>query len=184
MAYLLLDMNNSNYNPTMTNLTTSHMQSYLLLLLFLVLFLYNSVKYYRYFKNRTLLKRSKTLKKIKRLSWFEFELLTIELFVALGWKVKGNEKKGADGGIDIWIEKHHLFKKNTTAIVQCKKYEDAKVTVKVVREMYGLMHEHGVDEVYIVTTSQFTKECYSFIKEKKIILIHGNILVRLIARVT
>ncbi|MEA1879759.1 MAG: restriction endonuclease [Campylobacterota bacterium] len=168
----------------MTDYTTEQIQSIAILVVFFMVFSYKLSKSYRNFKNRTLLKRNKTLKKIKRLSWFEFELLTIELFVALGWKVKGNEKKGADGGIDIWIEKHRLFRKSITAIVQCKKYEDAKVTVKVVREMYGLMHEHDVDEVYIVTTSQFTKECYSFVKEKKIILIHGNILVRLIARVT
>jgi restriction endonuclease Mrr len=46
--------------------------------------------------------------------------------------------------------------------------------------MYGLMYEYGVDEVYIVTTSRFTKECYSFVEEKKIVLIDGNTLVKMI----
>jgi len=44
------------------------------------------------------------------------------------------------------------------------------------------MHEYEVDEVYIVTTSRFTKECYHFIEGKKIILIDGERLVKIIQR--
>ena len=106
----------------------------------------------------------------------------MELFVKMGWEVEGNEKKGADGGVDIWMQKSQFLHPSTSAIVQCKRYEDAKVTIKVVREMYGLMHEYNVDEVYIVTTSEFTKECYHFIEDKKITLISGTNLVKLIHR--
>lgn len=107
----------------------------------------------------------------------------MELFIKNGWKVIGNEKKGADGGVDIWMEKKSFAKQNIRAIVQCKRYEDALVTIKVIREMYGLMHEHGVDEVYVVTTSRFTKECYHFVEGKKIKLIDGKALEGWIAKV-
>ena len=104
----------------------------------------------------------------------------MELFEKNGWNVKGNVKKGADGGVDIWMQKKSIMKRSITAIVQCKRYDDAMVTIKVLREMYGLMHEHNVDLAYIVTTSRFTKECYKFIEGKDIKLIDGNKLVQMI----
>ena len=129
-----------------------------------------------------MLKRNRTLKKLKRLPWDDFELLTMELFSTMGWSVLGNEKKGADGGVDLWMKKSSFTKKNISAIVQCKRYDDALVTIKVIREMYGLMHEYEAHEVYIVTTSRFTKECYPFTEGKKITLIDGESLVSLIRK--
>jgi len=141
--------------------------------------MFKSIYLIKGFSNRSLLKRNRTLKKLKRLSWDDFELLCMELFEKNGWKVRGNSKKGADGGVDIWMSKS-TFKSKKTAIVQCKRYEQTAVTVKVIREMYGLMHEHEVDKAYIVTTSYFTKECYKFVNEKNIELINGNTLVKMI----
>lgn len=106
----------------------------------------------------------------------------MELFFKQGWTVSGNEKKGADGGVDIWMHKKSWMNKKISAIVQCKRYDDARVTIKVIREMYGLMHEYNVDEVYVVTTSRFTKECYSFSEDKNITLIDGEKLMNLIEK--
>jgi restriction system protein len=166
----------------MTNFSTQQIQSLALLGLFSFLFMYKLITIVKRMRNKSLLHRNRTLKKLKRLTWEDFELLTMELFSKQGWKVKGNEKKGADGGVDIWIEKTSFTKKNISAIVQCKRYDDALVTIKVIREMFGLMHEYEVDEVYIVTTSRFTKECYSFIESKRITLINGEGLVKLISK--
>lgn len=166
----------------MTHYTTLQIQSIALLILFFVIFLYKAKVLFKRFKQKSLLKRNKTLKKLKRLSWDDFELLTMELFSNMGWKVLGNQKKGADGGVDIWMQKTSFTKKNISAIVQCKRYDDALVTIKVIREMYGLMHEYEASEVYVVTTSRFTKDCYSFTEEKKITLIDGETLVKLIKK--
>jgi restriction system protein len=76
--------------------------------------------------------------------------------------------------------KSRLFFFKTKAIVQCKRYANTYVGVSVVREMYGLKYEYGVDEVYIVTTSGFTKDSYDFAKNKKIFLININELIKLI----
>lgn len=164
----------------MTQYTTEQLYSFALLGIFTFLFLIKLVVTVKRFRSKSLLYKNRTLKKLKKLSWEDFELLTMEFFTKQGWSVKGNEKKGADGGVDIWMQKKSWYKKNTTAIVQCKRYDDAMVTVKVIREMYGLMHEHNVDEVYVVTTSRFTKECYLFSKEKNIKLIDGISLIKLI----
>ncbi len=167
----------------MTNTINIQIESIALLILFSLIFLYKTKMLFLNLKERSLLSRNRTLKKLKRLSWDDFELLCMELFEKEGWHVKGNEKKGADGGVDIWMHKNAFFQKNISAIVQCKRYDEALVTVKVVREMYGLMHEHSVDEAYIVTTSRFTKECYPFAEGKKMTLIDGEILIKRIAKV-
>ena len=95
----------------MTDYSTQQIQSLALLAIFLFLFIYKIRKLLKGFGNRSLLHRNRTLKKLKRLSWDHFELLTMELFHKQGWKVKGNEKKGADGGVDIWIDKTSFTKK-------------------------------------------------------------------------
>lgn len=123
------------------------------------------------------LKRFKRVKRLKKLGWDEFEHLCRLLFEEEGWRVTENEKKGADGGVDLWMKK-----RGKHAIVQCKKYEDARVTIKVIREMYGLMYEYDVDEAYVVTTSEFTKECYRFVEDKGIVLINGEALIGRIAK--
>ena len=163
---------------------TLETKSIALLILFALMFLYQIVKVWKGKRNRSLLYRNRTLKKLKKLSWDDFERLTMELFSKRGWRVTGNAKKGADGGVDVWMQKKSFTKKNISAIVQCKRYDDAMVTIKVIREMYGLMHEYNVDEVYVVTTSRFTKECFSFAEGKKITLIDGERLINLIGKTT
>ena len=164
----------------MSHYTVLEIQSIAILTILLFYLLFKVRVLFRYFGDRSLLNRNKTLKKLKRLSWYDFELLCMELFKKNGWNVKGNEQKGADGGVDIWLYKTSVIKKNRTAIVQCKRYEDSMVTIKIIREMYGLMHEYSVDEVYVVTTSRFTKECKKFIEGKNIVLIDGHALVKMI----
>jgi restriction system protein len=166
----------------MTHFTNLQLESLALLILFFLLFAYKAIMLWQQFKTKSLLKKNRTLKKLKRLSWDEFERLCMELFANMGWEVLGNDKKGADGGVDIWMHKNALMQKKRSAIVQCKRYDDALVTIKIIREMYGLMFEHDADEVYVVTTSRFTKECYNFINEKKITLIDGESLVGLIRK--
>jgi restriction system protein len=164
----------------MQNYSTLEIQSIAILIILFFYFLFKIRALFKSFGNKSLLKRNRTLKKLKRLSWDDFELLCMELFRENGWNVLGNEKKGADGGVDIWMQKRSILKRKVSAIVQCKRYDDAMVTVKVVREMYGLMYEYDVDEAYIVTTSRFTKECYKFVEGKKIELIDGKKLVQMI----
>ena len=163
----------------MHNYTTDEIHAFAILLFFFFYFLWRSKQFFTAFGDKSLLKRNWSMKRLKKLSWEDFELLCMELFAQKGWKVKGNEKKGADGGVDIWMQKRSLGKR-TFAIVQCKRYDDALVTIKVIREMYGLMHEHNVDVAYIVTSNRFTKECYKFIEEKNIVLIDGEKLLQLI----
>ncbi len=149
------------------------------LLLFFSMLFFGRVVFWIIFSNpsKRKLKQYRSLKKLKKLSWSQFEHLCKLLFEEEGWKVKENEKSGADGGVDLW-----MHKRRSTAIVQCKKYEDARVTIKVIREMYGLMYEYDVDHAFVVTTSEFTKECYRFVEDKEMTLINGESLLARIRR--
>ena len=148
-----------------------------ILLFFAALFFWKLTGLMRSYSVHKLLKKSRSIKRIKKLSWESFEQLCKVLFEKQGWRVLGNEKKGADGGVDLWMKR-----RMRSAIVQCKRYDDAMVTIKVIREMYGLMHEYGVDEAYVVTSSRFTKECYRFVKDKPITLIDGEQLLLLVRK--
>ena len=148
-----------------------------ILLFFVLLFLWRVMRVLKRYAENNPLRKYRTLKKIKKLEWDAFEQLCMALFQKQGWRVQGNEKKGADGGVDLWMKR-----RMRSAIVQCKRYDDAMVGIKVIREMYGLLHEYQVDEAYVVTSSRFTKECYRFAEEKPITLIDGETLVMLIRK--
>ncbi|MCF6207559.1 MAG: restriction endonuclease [Sulfurovum sp.] len=149
-----------------------------ILFLFLLLLLFRVWRFFAASSSRRYLKRFKSIKRLKKLDWDAFEHLCRLLFEEEGWRVTENEKKGADGGVDLWMKR-----RGTKAIVQCKKYEDARVTIKVIREMYGLMYEYNTDEAFVVTTSEFTKECYRFAEDKAITLINGEMLLKRIRSV-
>jgi len=162
----------------MDHYTDTQLYLFSLLLLFVLIFLFKIWHFFAISAEKRYLKRYRSVKKLKKLSWEDFEMLSLYFFQQQGWKVRGNTLKGADGGVDLWMKK-----RGTEAIVQCKKYEDARVTIKVIREMYGLMHEYGVDRAYIVTTSEFTKECYKFVEDKEMELINGEVLVKKIKQI-
>ena len=167
------------YNPSMQTYTDIQIYSVAILLFFTILTVFRMLRYLMRSSSKRYLKRYRSVKKLKRLSWSDFEHLCKVVYIQQGWKAKGNDQLGADGGVDIWMKKRGI-----SAIVQCKKYEDAKVTVKVIREMYGLMYEYNADKAFVVTTSDFTKECYHFVEGKQIELVNGDALVRLIKQLT
>ena len=165
-----------NHTTTIQN-TQSEVIAVGILLFFGILFVWKMMQIAKGYSTNRLLRKSRTLRGIKKLSWESFEELCAILFAKQGWRVLANDKKGADGGVDLWMKR-----RMRSAIVQCKRYDDAIVTIKVIREMYGLMHEYGVNEVYVVTSSRFTKECYHFAKAKPITLIDGEALLALLKK--
>jgi len=163
----------------MNHYTDTQHYLFALTALFFFLFLFNIFRFFTASPAKRSLRRYRTQKRLKKLSWEAFETLCANFFKVQGWKVKENEVKGADGGVDLWMKKRGI-----RAIVQCKKYEDARVTIKVIREMYGLMYEYDVDKAFVLTTSEFTKECYRFVEDKNIELLNGEQLAKKIRQIT
>lgn len=126
-------------------------------------------------RRRRLLDVQSDLDSVSALSWREFEMLVGEAFRRRGYRVEEVGLGGKDGGIDLVLKKD-----GRTELVQCKRWKQRRVGVRIVREMYGLLSHHGADAVKIVCMGEFTPDAVAFAGGKPIQLISGNTLVSLI----
>jgi restriction system protein len=102
------------------------------------------------------------------MTWQDFELLVGEAFRRRGFSVAETGGGGADGGIDLTLRKGgELF------LVQCKQWRAYKVSVNVVRELFGVMAAQGAAGGFVVTSGVFTADARSFAKGRNIELIDG-----------
>ena len=85
-------------------------------------------------RKRQLVDRQTGIQSIRTLSWKQFEELVAEAYRRKGYTVIENLGRGADGGLDIRLQKDRQLH-----LVQCKQWQSKKVGVNVVREMLGLM---------------------------------------------
>jgi len=110
------------------------------------------------------------------ISWSEFEMLVGEAFRRQGFSVV-ETAAGADGGVDLVLrrsgEKH---------LVQCKQWRATKVSVMVVRELFGVMAATGAVGGYVVTSGRFTAEAKAFAAGRNVQLVEGEELSRWIAQ--
>lgn len=101
-----------------------------------------------------------------------FEVFVTNLLRKMGYRAE-TTRPTADGGIDVWATNDNLFT-GGKIIVQCKRYsENQQVGEPVLRELFGLIHAHGVNKGVLVTTSSFTRSAVSFAVGKPIELIGG-----------
>ena len=133
---------------------------------------------FRSWNNRRLLDKQRGISSIRALRWDEFEDLLAEYFRRDGYRVRGNEGAGADGGVDLWLENAEGLH-----LVQCKQWRSSKVGVKIVRELYGVMAAEGAVSGFVITSGAFTTPALSFSQGKSVALIDGPQLETLIASV-
>jgi restriction system protein len=105
---------------------------------------------------------------LRETPWKDFEILVAEAYRRQGYAAKYSMDAGADGGVDIVLQKG-----GRTCLVQCKCWKVQSVGVAVIREMFGILHDQKADEVFIVTTGRFTQEAEAFAKGKPILLVNG-----------
>lgn len=110
------------------------------------------------------------------ITWREFEMLVGEAFRRQGFSVQ-ETTLGADGGVDLVLhrdgEKH---------LVQCKQWRATKVSVMVVRELFGVMAATGAVGGFVVTSGRFTAEAKAFAEGRNVQLVEGEQLSRWIAQ--
>ena len=113
--------------------------------------------------------------------WRRFEAVVEALFGQAGFETR-SQPHGADGGVDIWLHSiHHADGDAPVSIVQCKQWMRWKVGVKEVRELRGVMAQHGIARGQFVTTSDFTGDAREFAAGNGIGLHDVDGLLRLIA---
>lgn len=105
---------------------------------------------------------------LRNINWREFEILVGELFRRCGYTISETGGSGADGGVDLKLRKgSEIF------LVQCKQWRAYKVSVNVVRELYGVMAAEGAAGGFVVTSGVFTSDAKAFASDKSIELIDG-----------
>lgn len=110
--------------------------------------------------------------------WREFELLVGEGFRRKGFQVEELGGAGADGGVDLVLRKG-----GEKYLVQCKQWRAYKVTVQVVRELYGVMAASGAAGGFVVTSGRFTADAREFAEGRNVELMDGKALFELIRSV-
>jgi restriction system protein len=123
-------------------------------------------------KRRTLLDTQSGIDSLRRMHWKEFEMLAGEAFRRQGYEVTENGLGGADGGIDLILRKA-----GKTTLVQCKHWRNQRVTVKEVREMFGVLAYERAGAVKIVALGDYTPDARRFVQGKPIELIDGSALI-------
>lgn len=114
---------------------------------------------------------------MRQMTWLEFEMLVGQVFRMQGYTVTETGGGGADGGVDLILKKD-----NERFLVQCKQWKALKVSVNVVRELYGVMAAHGAAGGFVVTSGVFTEDAKAFVKGKNVALIDGSMLTSLAKR--
>lgn len=125
-----------------------------------------------------LLDHQSSLETIRSMSWQEFELLVGEAFKRKGFEVKENGGGGADGGIDLILNKN-----GKKSIVQCKRWKTFSIGVPLIRELYGVMTAEQANDCIFVSSGNYTAEARLFAEGKPIWLIDGSELLDLVSSV-
>jgi restriction system protein len=126
-------------------------------------------------RRQRLLAAQTGLRSLSAMDWREFEMLVGEAFRRQGYKVREIGLGGADGGIDLILQKD-----GATVLVQCKQWRTKLVDVRLVREMYGLLMHHRADAVKIVAIGHYTDDAQRFVQGKPIELISGDALMAMV----
>ena len=127
------------------------------------------------FRRRQLFDRQTGINSIRSLSWREFEALVGEAFRRQGFQVVETGGGGADGGIDLKLQKD-----GETTLVQCKHWRSFKVGVKEIRELFGILVAERAQRAIFVASGTYTREARAFASGKPITLIDGTALLDLV----
>ncbi len=152
--------------PSLANLLAG------LLLLMALISAFNS------WRKGTLLESQRGIDTLRGISWREFEDLVGEAYRRRGHAVAETGGGGADGGVDLVLSKG-----GERLLVQCKHWKVQKVSVNVVRELYGVVSAEGATGGILISSGTYTQEAKEFARANGIELVDGSQLMRLIAEV-
>ncbi|MBK9348591.1 MAG: restriction endonuclease [Burkholderiales bacterium] len=108
------------------------------------------------------------------MSWRDFELLVGEAFGCGAYSVTETGGGGADGGNRFEAQK----RQRSLFCPTCKQWRAYKVSVNVVRELFGVMSAEGATGGFVVTTGIFTVDAKAFAEGRNIDLIDGHALAK------
>jgi restriction system protein len=120
-------------------------------------------------KSRT----AEMLEKIRALSWRDF---ADEIEVAL-------RRDGFDvTRVDMPEADFSITSEGRTALVSCRRWKVASTGVEPLRELHKAVERDGLNDALYVTTGEFTQTAMEFAVEKKIRLVRGAALAKLMRK--
>lgn len=116
------------------------------------------------------------LNKVQQVAPAFFEIIVVDLLVAMGYSGENGEAKVTtrtnDGGIDGIINQDPLG--TSTVYIQAKRYkEENTIGRPAIQSFYGALAAVNADRGVFITTSSFTKGAQDFAKNQGIVLIDG-----------
>ncbi len=124
---------------------------------------------------RSLLVTQTGLDSIRGMSWRDFERLVGEAYRRQGYRVEEIGGSGPDGGVDLILRRD-----KETALVQCKRWKQAKGGAPTVRELLGAVMRDGATRGIFVTCGEFTAEAVAEMRGQPIELVNGAALLGLV----
>jgi hypothetical protein len=117
---------------------------------------------------------------LARIDWRQFERVVARILEHLQWQATLLGGANPDGGADIVARENGAI-----AVVQCKHWRNAQVSVKVVRELLGTKASTGfaAHEAMLFTSGTFTDESLRFARANQVTLFDGDAVVRLVEEI-
>jgi restriction system protein len=112
------------------------------------------------------------------LDWSQFEGYLAEYFRRRGAAVTYRGGSSADGGVDLVIEDA-----SGRRILQAKHWKAGRVGVVPLRALWGVRSDEGAQGAICVTSGRFTPDALRFAEGKRLELIDGEQLRRLVGEV-
>ena len=115
-----------------------------------------------------------TLNQLKKMDSYRFEHFVANVMRLQGYQNVKVTPRGPDGGKDII-----MYNDAGKVFVECKRYNNKAISKEQIQKLHSaIVHEKAYKGVF-VTTSHFTKTCYSYARAENIELIDGTKLISL-----
>jgi restriction system protein len=118
------------------------------------------------------------IQSIQNLAWPQFKERVAEAYRRNGYNIMENSAFTADPSVDLVMRKSaNLY------LVQCRYWQNRKLGLREVKNLFSLMHEKQASGVYLLTTGIFTYEARHYALGRPINLLDGIGLVELLGKV-
>ncbi len=102
------------------------------------------------------------IKDWSNLDWHNFENLIYELLIAEDFEVLRTPKT-RDGGYDFLVKTKNKLNADEKIIVETKFYREQKISIDILRRLYGISVYEKVTKVLLITNSELTNASRNFL---------------------
>jgi HJR/Mrr/RecB family endonuclease len=128
------------------------------------------------------LSKSHTLSTLREIDPYEFEEFVAKMWEEQGWNT-GVTSGSTDRGVDVVATKEGTFEKRRH-LIQVKRYgENSKVGSEDIQRYASLyQRDEQVDNVFVVTSNQFTSEAKEVAKRRDVSTVNGDELYEMLSK--